>query len=58
MYTTEKMIKGFCINKNLYNQIKVGDKLFLKGTLSPFGFTLDRVMKDNKTQEPIVDPSG
>jgi len=49
VYTTDNMVKGFCINKELYNHVKVGDKLFLKGTLSPFGFALDKVMKDNKT---------
>ena len=48
--TTDNMVKGFCINKKLFNHVKVGDELLLKGTLSPFGFGLKEVIEDNKTE--------
>lgn len=50
IYTTDKTVKGFCINKDIYDNIHIGDRLLLKGTSSIFGFSLDRVIKDNKTE--------
>ena len=49
IYTTDEVVKGFCIDKDIYNSVDVGDRLLLKGTSSIFGFSLNQVLKDDGT---------